>query len=205
MTDSAVSPSYVFTADWFSHNIPQLEQWLAPLAGKAGIQGLEVGSHQGRSTIWLLEHIFTAPDSRLYCVDTFEGSVEHTDIHKFNLFEIFQHNLRVSGNIERVSVMRGSSQTVLRTIERKPYFDFIYVDGDHHANAVLEDAILCFPLLKEGGIMVFDDFGWVGMPHEWQRPKIAIEGFFHAMREHLDVLGTGHQVALRKKTPATNA
>ena len=205
MTEAAPAhspePSYIFTADWFSHNVPQWEQWLAPLAGKPGIQGLEIGSHQGRSTIWLLENIFTAPDSKLYCVDTFEGSVEHSETDKSHLFEIFNHNLRLSGGAERVQVMRGQSGTVLRSIIPQPFFDFIYIDGDHHASAVLEDAMLCFPLLKDGGILVFDDFAWGGMPYEWQRPKIAIEGFFHAMREHVEILGSGYQVAFRKTVP----
>ena len=205
MTESAPALEYVFTADFFSHNIPMWEQWLAPLAGKPWIQGLEIGSHQGRSTIWLLDKIFTAENSRLYCVDTFEGSVEHAARDKASLYEIFTHNVRTAGHLDRVQVMRGESQTILRHIERKAFFDFIYIDGDHHASAVLEDAILCFPLLKDGGILIFDDFLWGGMSHDWQRPKIAVEGFFHAMREHVDLLGSGYQVAVRKKAPNASA
>jgi len=90
--------------------------------------------------------------------------------------------LRTSGHSDRAKIMRGESQTILRGMERKPFFDFIYIDGDHHASAVLEDAVLCFPLLKDGGLLIFDDYLWGGMPYDWQRPRIAVDGFLEAMR-----------------------
>jgi hypothetical protein len=33
-------------------------------------------------------------------------------------------------------------------------------DGSHRARDVLEDAVLSWPLLKVGGIMLFDDYLW---------------------------------------------
>ena len=38
------------------------------------------------------------------------------------------------------------------------YFDFIYVDVDHEASSVFQDAGVCFSLLKPGGIMALDDY-----------------------------------------------
>jgi len=51
------------------------------------------------------------------------------------------------------------SKEFLRSIE-EPTFDFIYIDGDHTAEGVLQDAVLAWRLLKAGGIMAFDDYLW---------------------------------------------
>ena len=39
-------------------------------------------------------------------------------------------------------------------------FDFIYVDGSHEAPDVLFDAILAHKLVKNNGIIAFDDYLW---------------------------------------------
>lgn len=67
------------------------------------------------------------------------------------------------------------------------YFDLIYIDGSHEAPDVLSDATLSFPLLKVGGVMIFDDYLWRsargGPLHS---PKLAVDAFlniyFHKMR-----------------------
>lgn len=60
-------------------------------------------------------------------------------------------------------------------------FDFIYIDGSHQAPDVLMDALMCFELLKMGGVMVFDDCIWnEGLPggvDPLRCPKIAIDAF----------------------------
>jgi predicted O-methyltransferase YrrM len=43
---------------------------------------------------------------------------------------------------------------------RQGYFDFIYVDGSHQAPDVLCDALLSFRLLKNNGVIAFDDYLW---------------------------------------------
>jgi predicted O-methyltransferase YrrM len=56
--------------------------------------------------------------------------------------------------------MKGVSQKSLDKLnyEGKIKFDFIYIDGDHTAKGTISDAIRAFSLLKEGGIMIFDDY-----------------------------------------------
>lgn len=38
------------------------------------------------------------------------------------------------------------------------FFDWIYIDGLHDYNGVLRDFEAAWPLLKKGGVMVFDDY-----------------------------------------------
>ena len=39
-------------------------------------------------------------------------------------------------------------------------YDLIYVDGDHHAEAVYLDLVLSWEILQPGGILAGDDYNW---------------------------------------------
>lgn len=39
-------------------------------------------------------------------------------------------------------------------------FDLAYIDGSHLRLDVLSDAVMCWALLREGGLMVLDDYEW---------------------------------------------
>jgi len=80
----------------------------------------------------------------------------------------------------------------------KEFLDLVYIDGNHMAKYVLEDAVLSFHCLKEGGYMVFDDYGWGVDSPEHARPKTGIESFMHSYGEHFTPLHVGWQVILRK-------
>lgn len=56
---------------------------------------------------------------------------------------------------ERCRIIRECSREFLPTFEEQ--FDLIHIDGDHSAEGVYQDLILCHPLLKKGGIMWMDD------------------------------------------------
>ena len=40
------------------------------------------------------------------------------------------------------------------------YFEICYVDASHDFAAVKRDLELCWPLLKEPGVLIGDDYGW---------------------------------------------
>src|SRR5262245_40452971 len=48
-----------FTVDWHSHNISHWRRILERYRGQVGVRVLEIGSYEGRSTVWLLENILT--------------------------------------------------------------------------------------------------------------------------------------------------
>ena len=39
-------------------------------------------------------------------------------------------------------------------------FDFIYIDGSHYYDDVLNDAVNSFNALKENSYILFDDYNW---------------------------------------------
>jgi len=198
-TQSEHSPK--FSKDWFSDNIPHWQQMLAPLAGKPKLKFLEIGVLEGRATHWLLTNVLTHASSRLVCVDTFEGSMEHkagmshTVEQLDSLYEIFMHN--ISPFRERVKVEVGSSQELLRKHSLYSYH-FIYVDGSHRSPDVLEDAILCFRLLKSGGIMVFDDYEWLTYAGTLDNPRGGIDAFLENFFGQYSILLKDYQVGIQK-------
>ena len=189
--------NYIFTVDWFSYNIPIWTHYLNELKDKPNLRFLEIGSFQGRSTVWLLKNILTSDSSAITCIDTFEGSIEHTlhfqnDIK--NLFDIFSHNISKFKN--KVNIIKDKSQDALKKMNEQ--YDFIYVDGDHKASSVIEDAILSFPLLKKGGIMIFDDYLWFQMKKFIDNPKVAIDAFLEIYADKITILYKNHQVIIEK-------
>ena len=188
---------YIFTADGFSGNIPVWLKLLAPLKGRANLRFLEIGSYEGRASVWLLNNVLTHETAHLTCIDTFEGAVEASTQERSHILESFKHNIRGFGR--RVDYFVGESRDVLRDLPFKDHFAFIYLNGDHKASSVLEDAILAFRMLKPRGVLVFDDYCWRLMHRDIDRPKLAIDVFTHIFSDDLDVVFAGAQIAVIKR------
>lgn len=57
-----------FTSDWHSPHEPLWYEHLGPLDGRP-VRCLEIGSHEGRSALWIVQHLLSHPDSTLTCID----------------------------------------------------------------------------------------------------------------------------------------
>lgn len=195
--DEAQESRYEFTTDWVSQDADVWFEHLKDLKGKRGVRGLEIGSFEGRSAIWFLDHILTDDSARITCIDLFpEAEFE----------ERFDRNIEASGRAEKVEKLKGYSQVVLRGLPLASY-DFVYIDGCHRATCVLSDAVLSFELLKPGGILIFDDYLW---GYKWKLsrhevPKLAIDAFLDVYGEDIEVLHKrGSVVVVRRKPTSTH-
>lgn len=186
----AYSKNYDFTSDWFTRNIPVWDKALASFKGKPDIHYLEVGLFEGRATMWMIENILTHPTSRLTGIDLFAG--DHENQHG-SFKETYLANLKLSGAADRADTIQGYSQVELRKLPLES-FDIAYIDGSHLNADVLEDAILCWRLLKEDGILIFDDYGGGAA-----NPKLGIDMFVRYYGDHFDVVHNSFQLILRKK------
>jgi len=182
----------MFTNNWFEiTGIKNFEKYLSLLPSKAGDKYLEVGCYEGQASVWLM----TNTKADLTVIDTFEGSREHNQEFEKTLLDRFTANIEPYK--DRVKVLVGTSREKLKTLEANQY-SFIYIDGSHQASDVLEDAVLAFPLLKEGGIMIFDDYTWgVGMGY-YEIPMPGIDAFVSVYGDQLKVLEKNAQVIIMK-------
>lgn len=190
------------TNDWFSHNIPNWTPLFKPFYGLDNLEFLEIGCYEGMATYWLCNNVLTGANCRMTVVDTFEGSIEHnSDVARTDFSEVesrFRENLARFIEAGLVDVFRNKSQNYLRELDA-PRFDFIYIDGSHTSPDVLADAVLSWPLLKSGGMMIFDDYEWVGYPNQPElNPKLAIDSFLAVMAGQYEILTKGYQVAIKK-------
>jgi predicted O-methyltransferase YrrM len=175
--------TYTFTHDWFSSTLPawqaiqQQQGWDATTS----LSVVEVGSFEGQSSCWIADHLLLHPTSTLYCIDTFEGSMEHMPQDRENLYDRFMHNIEQTGKREQIQVLVGRSEDqLIALITQQVQADFIYIDGSHMAQDVLVDAVMAWKLLKPGGVMIFDDYLWViDADNIHKNPKIAIDSFVH--------------------------
>lgn len=168
---------------------------LADYKGKPELRYLEVGLFEGQSAFWVIDNILTHPTSHLTGIDPFFD----TDSDGYALpagekyKDVFYSNLSASGAKERATIIEGFSQVELRKLPLNS-FDIIYIDGSHAKADVLEDAILSWRLLKEGGVLIFDDYYYT---------KAAIDIFYSCFGEHFDVLHVADQVLLKKHPQKT--
>jgi hypothetical protein len=192
-----------FTVDWFSGNISLWNEVLTEFKNKPNLNFLEVGCWEGRATCWLLENILTDSTSKITVVDTFGGSPEETGMQGYdfdNVLSRFKNN--ISEYNKKVTIHQGYSSNVLKTLGNEPQYDFAYIDASHTAYGTLEDAILVHPLIKKGGIIIFDDFGWKdpNLPSITDSPELGIKCFVNVYDDFYKAIHVGYQVCLVKTT-----
>ena len=187
-----------FSQDWFTYNIPHLEHLMKMLPARKRF--LEIGCFEGRATCWFLEHALDT-DGQIVCIDPFTGSMEHEDMDLSDLYKTFSSNVdEVRKETQDIWVRKGFSYSKLaELIENQYTFDFIYIDGSHTAADVLIDACMSWPMLKKGGIMLFDDYHWnPGGYNEYQTPKRGVDAFSHCFADQFKVVHDDYQIAVQK-------
>jgi len=182
----------MFTNNWFATTggDKNFEKYILPLYPIAS-ECLEVGCYEGRASVWLMENT----QSELTVIDTFKGGEDLPD--EKDLLKRFKENIEPYK--ERIKIVEGTSSEKLKELAPN-FFDFIYIDGSHLAKNVLEDAVLAFPLLREGGIMIFDDYTWgIGRLPLLELPVTGIDAFLFVYADQLEILEKNSQCIIRKK------
>ena len=194
---------YRFTTDFMSGNMKLWEKHLSRFAHQPDLEFLEIGSFEGGSACWLLKNILTSERSRLTCIDTFDfagqGSyyLQDEGSESMSIEDRFNFNIKQTGSAHKVRKLIGSSQEALRGLPFSTY-NFIYIDGSHKAVNVLEDAVLAWPLLKKGGLLIFDDYGWDGDPDPLNCPGVAIDAFLNIFETHYEMIHKGYQIMIER-------
>ncbi len=179
----AETRGYHFTHDWFTHNIPVWTERLQRFVNTP-VNALEIGSFEGMSTCWLLDYILTHPEAKLTCIDLY-------------FQDNFDLNVAKTGSPEKIIKIAAESHETLAGLTPNAY-DLIYIDGNHLADHAQQDAVLAWPLLKPGGILVFDDYEWSDANHPGQETKLGIDAFMATVQPEIEILHQGYQLIARK-------
>ena len=174
-----------FTADWFTHNIPNFEKCLKDLPERKRI--LEIGAYEGRATCWLIKNMDDY--GTIYSIDPYPNMPEIEERFIQNTREATKGTSIISCLIKNTSY-----RALTQLINQKQEFDFIYVDGDHDPATTLTDAAMAWGLLRQGGVMLFDDYEYPEEP-----TKVGIQGFMQGFVGKYDLVLQNYQLAVRKK------
>ena len=183
--------------NWFEMTAKKnFESQLMPLAGKFNLRFLQIGAFTGDATVWLVDNVLVTKNSVLEDVDIWTGSdeEEHKDMNWLDVERVYDSRIAFRPNVIKYKM---DSKEFLRSIE-EPTYDFIYIDGDHTAEGVLQDAVLAWRLLKPGGIMAFDDYLWNYNGDPFLEPKRGVDAFLAVCEGQYTIIESGYQLWIEK-------
>lgn len=173
-----------------------LEEWKRLFYSEEKVRALEVGAFDGVSANMMLDHLFVHPESEVLCIDPFLPDPTTPQVCDQTRKDFYENRKR-GGHEGRIEIFEGLSVEVLGwMIAEEGYwdsFDFIYIDGSHLAKDVLTDAVMCWNLLKYGGVIAFDDYEWGGGADQWGRPKAGIDAFASVFGPELRLVSGGYR------------
>lgn len=145
---------------------------------------VEVGSWKGASAIHMAQLAKALRlNSRIICVDTWLGSVEHVlgrrpewreslqFRHGFpSLYFTFLANVVRAGVSDRIVPLANSSDNAALILKAKNIApDLVYLDGAHEEDAVYRDLHHYWNLLTPNGALIGDDYSWDGVRRAVER------------------------------------
>jgi predicted O-methyltransferase YrrM len=191
-----------FSFDWTSWHFPNWIPLLAPYRRRS-LRIMEIGSWEGRSALFFLNYL---PRAKLTCIDTFAGGQEHQEAAARNpdeariLREVegkFDRNTADFGpRIEKVKAPSTTALVELGLESRR--FDLAYVDGGHRSSEAYADGTLTWPLMAQGGLVIFDDYQWNEMPQPLDNPGPGIDAFLKAIKGQYRVVLDDYQIGIVK-------
>lgn len=122
---------------------------------------VEIGSFLGASACFISSAI--SEDSVLYCIDTWGShnmkyQPEDKDEERDTSKDFHDNTRRYRDKIIEIRAWSSQAIHTLKKYEKK--IDCLFIDGDHHYQAVKSDWNLYSPLLKSNALAIFHDSGW---------------------------------------------
>ncbi len=138
-------------------------------------RGCEIGVRNGVTTLHLLKSL---PGLKtMYCIDPWQVETEDSPasvkwpIRRFNTFKRWSRPVR-----DRIVVLRKYSQDARDDIKPNS-LDFIFIDGDHRYDPVMNDIRLALLWVKPGGLIAGHDF--INGVGKWAVKRAVEEMFGH--------------------------
>jgi glycosyltransferase involved in cell wall biosynthesis/predicted O-methyltransferase YrrM len=140
---------------WF--NYPELYSSIVKRFS-SGSKFVEIGSWKGMSSAYMAVEIANSgKDIDFYCVDTWEGSVEHEQygMDTSSLYDTFLNNMEPVRKYYKG--IRAKSLQAVKQFEDNS-LDFVFIDASHEYQDVKDDIISWFPKVKRGGVIAGHDY-----------------------------------------------
>lgn len=186
--NQCVSHDYFFSVDIFSYRIPIWSELFKSFSEQP-INALEVGCYQGMSSCWLVDQLLTHQASHLTCIDSqFAGK--------------FKENIIKTGAESKVSLCQGDTHQQMTECTPNS-FDLIHLQDRckliEHSEI---NAQLAWKLLKSGGFVIFNYYGWRNPQDPQQDPQAGIDRFLISVKDQwqvVDLSPATFQLIIRKQ------
>jgi SAM-dependent methyltransferase len=194
---------YRFTSTWFQDVAEKNWGELFKVYPQKPKRVLEIGCFEGRATVWMCDNVLEE-GAEYDIIDTFGGSLDESGMNLDNDISFietnFRHNISFHPNI-KFNIHKGYSQKILPTFPQLEVYDFIYIDASHRADDTFVDAYYAHKMLKSGGILIFDDYGWKDPKdlHLINSPQLGVEVFNTMYDNYYTLIFQGYQVGFIKK------
>mgnify|MGYP001280022273 CR=1 FL=1 len=157
----------------------------------------EIGVWRG----YLSGQILKKNPKQLYLIDPWVSQsyvARWYNIEQNKMHEIYRGVVGRYKDYANVHIIRDYSVNVEFTAG---FFNWVYIDGDHSYLNVLEDLNHYYPLIKNGGFLCGDDYGWHDKHHEnkpelFGGPKRAVDEFTN--KHNLSLTIDGNQFIIVK-------
>lgn len=153
----------------------------------------EIGSLWGGSASMILN--LANPNTEIFCIDLFNGYYNKPTlpndwngcsiaINGNNHLNFVKKNLnKFNVNNNTIHYLKGSSydeKTVSIFKSYKKNIDFLFIDGDHSEQGVVNDFMIYKEFMRNHGIICFDNYGgsaWPGVKKGLDKLNFADNGF----------------------------
>ena len=172
--------------DWFQAVKINFETLFLPMAGRP-LAYLEVGVCRGVSLSWMLEHVLTHLDSRAVGVDVWDtGGIRRRG---WVAGQWYTDAMAAIAPYGKATLVKANSHDYLQTIPSES-FDIAYIDGDHLYSGVMQDSCEAWRIVREGGIIGWDDYNIGAGRARSGRPAVmeAVNDFLANMGGRVEVL-----------------
>ena len=171
-----LAEKYKFKKIWFFNNFQIFEYFLPKNLNKK-FRYLEVGSYEGLSLFYILT------------------KYKKVNVVAIDVINIINKKIK---NLKNFQFIKSDSIIALRKLVKKnKKFNYIYIDGLHHGEHVIVDAIESFKILQHNGIMIFDDFMSIdkNLTHQTFKGLLYFLNFF---KKEIRILYLQNVLVIRK-------
>lgn len=141
---------------WALHEAVRTHPTTRPLVA------IEIGSWKGRSGVAIGRGLESRGAGHLFAVDPHGSTVTHEQFQVTDTYEEFTANIRAAGLQDHVSCIRATSVTARARFDAGTVH-FLFVDGSHDYEDVIQDISAWTSALAPGATVAFQDFAWPGV------------------------------------------
>jgi hypothetical protein len=151
---------YCFSEDWSGWIDTTFKRYVASIFRGVPVNYLEVGICEGGGAVKFFNPSYFHPTSKYYGYDIWMWNPRHRAERNISLNSGGRHH-----------IWDSRSQAISRD------YEIIYIDADHSAEGCMKDSVDLWKRLKDGGVMIWDDYGCPEVVTDHKEVKPTVDTF----------------------------